>query len=285
MRIAVPRFSALALVAVGFVVATGVYAAWLQVGSLPGLETPYGRVLLLKLAAAAVAMGVGAVNLVDGGRSRPLLGGLRRRIGVEVALAVVVVGLTANLTGGAPPRGEPSVTIPQVAGSEGIELSFHDLPPGPNQAIVTLPPPGLHVGSVELALERLDATASALIPLGPLPGGVHGSQFVGDVLIPADSTWSATVLGHDLDHVEVFRARYTVEMGATALNVDRGPGLNLGTIIALVMLVTALAGIGFWLGGGTLPRAEPMMGRRALFIGSLAGLAVGGSLLLFAPLT
>lgn len=283
LRMAVPRFSALALVGVGFVVATGVYATWLQVGTLPGLQTPYGRVLIAKVAVAAVALGLGAVNLFDGGRNRPFAGGLRRRVGFEVGLAVVVVVLTANLTGGAPPRDLRLVPIPAVSGDDGVELALQDLPPGPNRALVTLPPPGLHVGTLVLDLERTDATSSAAIPLVNNPQGEHGYSFVGDVLLPANSQWSATVVGRDQDQVEVWRTRFTFIMGATALDVDRGVSLDLGLVVGLAMLVVALAGLGYWLGGGTLPWVDPSLGRRSLLVGAALGVAVAGCLLLFAP--
>ncbi|MCA9877768.1 MAG: copper resistance protein CopC/CopD, partial [Thermomicrobiales bacterium] len=49
LRVVIPRFSVLGLAAWGILWLSGLYAAWLQVGSLPALtETPYGRTLLLK---------------------------------------------------------------------------------------------------------------------------------------------------------------------------------------------------------------------------------------------
>jgi copper transport protein len=284
LRVAVPRFSALALVAIGFVVATGVYAAWLQVGALPELQTPYGRVLVTKVAVATVAMGLGAVNLLDGGRNRPFAGGLPRRVAFEVGLAGIVVLLTANLTGGAPPRDLRLVPIGAVSGDEGVELALQDLPPGPNRALVTLPAPGLHVGTLELDLERTDATSSAVIPLGNKPQAEHGYSFVGDLILPANSHWSATVVGHDQDQVEVWRTRFAFTMGPTALDVDRGLSLDLGLFVALVMLVVALAGLGYWLGGGTLPWVHRELGRRSLLVGAALGVLVAGCLLLFAPI-
>jgi copper transport protein len=289
LRAVVPRFSALALVAVGFVVATGVYATWLQVGSLPGLQTPYGRVLIAKIVAAAIAVGFGAINYFDGGRGRPIGSGLGRRVAAEVGLAVAVIVLTANLTGSAPPRGEPLVTVPPVAGADaldGLELAFQDLPPGPNRAVVTIPPPPLHVGTVELDLDRLDATGeSSRTVLGNDPQGPHGFRFSGPVILPASSQWSATVIGHDVDGVELWRGRFAFSMSTTGLDLEPGLKVNLGIIVAVAVLLVALAGIGYWIGGGGLPRTDAQVGRTALMVGAVLGLVLAAALLLWPPVT
>jgi copper transport protein len=62
---ALPRFSAVALVAWAVLALTGVYAAWLQVGNLPALtQTPYGQTLILKLLMLLPLLALGAFNLV-----------------------------------------------------------------------------------------------------------------------------------------------------------------------------------------------------------------------------
>jgi putative copper export protein len=56
-------FSKLALTAAAIVTLTGLYAAWVHVGSWSGLwSTPYGDVLVLKVCAIAVAVLLGGVN-------------------------------------------------------------------------------------------------------------------------------------------------------------------------------------------------------------------------------
>src|SRR5262249_56362349 len=58
------RFSVLGLGAVTTLPATGAYATWVQVASLPAfLGTGYGRWLLLKLGLFSILLGVAAVNL------------------------------------------------------------------------------------------------------------------------------------------------------------------------------------------------------------------------------
>ncbi|MBI4278822.1 MAG: copper resistance protein CopC [Armatimonadetes bacterium] len=77
----VPRFSNLAVASVAVLVATGAYAAWVNI---PGLEsvrtTAYGRALAIKIALLLPLLGIAAVNL---GVMRPRLATLARR-GVAV---------------------------------------------------------------------------------------------------------------------------------------------------------------------------------------------------------
>jgi hypothetical protein len=64
-RIATRRFSALGLVCVTVLIATGAYNAWTLVGALPPLfGTSYGQLLLIKLALLLPLIAVAAVNLL-----------------------------------------------------------------------------------------------------------------------------------------------------------------------------------------------------------------------------
>jgi copper transport protein len=105
----VRRFSAIALWSVAVIVVTGVVRSWLELGSLSAYwEGSYGRVLLTKVAVFAPLVGLGALNRrIVGPRleANRRIGGLariRRQIGFEVALGVLVVALTAWLVGLSP---------------------------------------------------------------------------------------------------------------------------------------------------------------------------------------
>lgn len=97
----VAAFSPLALACVGTLVATGVAAAWVQLPGMGALVTElYGRLLVLKVALALVAFGLGAVNwrrltprLPDPGASADL----RRSAAREVLVAQAVLLATALL--------------------------------------------------------------------------------------------------------------------------------------------------------------------------------------------
>jgi putative copper export protein len=103
----VNAFSPTALIFAGVTAATGVFAAWLHLGSLPALwESAYGRTLLVKLAVLSVVVGTGAYNWR---RVRPALGDvqgahrIRRSAGVELAVGVLVLAVTAILVATPPP--------------------------------------------------------------------------------------------------------------------------------------------------------------------------------------
>jgi copper transport protein len=283
-RRAVPRFSALALVSIGLVAVTGLYAAWLQVGDPAALSTDYGLVLLAKVGAVAAALTLGAVNYFDAGRDLSIAGGLKRRVGAELALAAVVVVLTANLTSGSPPAEVATVQVPASNEATALELAFQPGTPGPNRALASLPPPGLHVGTVELQLERLDAAGTSRVALRQDPAAPHGTRFIADgVLLPAGSRWSASVVTRDPDGVEIDRSRFAYALDADRIVIERGFRLDPGMLVAAVLLLGSLVGLGYRLGGGGLPRTEPNLGRLALLVGGASGLALGAALLLWGP--
>ncbi len=103
----VNAFSPAALVFAGLAVVTGVFAAWLHLGSLPALWTSgYGRTLLLKLGVVSLVALTGAYNWR---RVRPSLGTeeATRRLKVsattELVVAAVVIMITAVLVATPPP--------------------------------------------------------------------------------------------------------------------------------------------------------------------------------------
>lgn len=125
----VNAFSPTALLFAGTVVATGVFAAWLHLGTVPALwESRYGQVLLLKLAVLAVVFGTGAYNWL---RVKPALGDeaavepLRRSATLELIVGAVVLAVTAVLVATETPAGmapeEKPASASAVAGEAGSE--------------------------------------------------------------------------------------------------------------------------------------------------------------------
>ncbi|HET7275877.1 MAG TPA: CopD family protein [Longimicrobiaceae bacterium] len=101
-------FSPTALFFAGVVVSTGVFAAWLHLGTVPALwESAYGRTLLLKLAVLSIVFGTGAYNWL---KVKPSLGDeaaagrLRRSATLELGVGVVVLAITAVLVATSPPE-------------------------------------------------------------------------------------------------------------------------------------------------------------------------------------
>jgi copper resistance protein D len=105
------RFSRLALVCMSVLVGTGVYNAWVQVGSVPGLVgTSYGRWLGLKLGVLLPLLGLAAVNRFlikprlltaaatrPGASAPPIIRRLQRQVLAEVAFGGAILGVVAVL--------------------------------------------------------------------------------------------------------------------------------------------------------------------------------------------
>jgi putative copper resistance protein D len=109
-----PRFSTLSLCCVSVLVVSGIFNSWLLVGSVYALfTTPYGRLLLVKLASFAILVGFGARNrflvkakLQMASADPDLLAQLRRNVICEVWLGCAVVAIVACL-GVTPPAQHP----------------------------------------------------------------------------------------------------------------------------------------------------------------------------------
>ena len=111
----VNAFSPAALVFAGLVVATGVFASWIHLGSVPALwRTVYGQTLLVKLAVLSGVFATGAYNWL---RVRPALGDdvgtrrLRRSATFELAVGVAVLAVTAVLVATATPERVPEAVV------------------------------------------------------------------------------------------------------------------------------------------------------------------------------
>lgn len=103
----VTTFSKLALVCVAAILATGIVSAWLELRSLSALWTsPYGRVLMVKLALVALVAAAGAYNWRVATPRLATAGGvthIRTVMIVELLFAVLVLGATVLLTATPPP--------------------------------------------------------------------------------------------------------------------------------------------------------------------------------------
>lgn len=102
----VNAFSPTALAFAGTLMVTGLFAAWLHMGSIPALwESGYGRTLLVKLGVLSGVFATGAYNWL---KVRPALGDelgatrLRRSARVEIAIGALVFLVTAVLVATAP---------------------------------------------------------------------------------------------------------------------------------------------------------------------------------------
>ncbi len=142
----VARFSNFARVSVATLFITGLYAAWLQVGSIDALlNTPYGQALLIKLILIVPVIGLAFINLVythRGFESGDEKWGVRLRglLGVEIVLTVGILLAVGVMTSISPARvtlaeraANPPAPAPQpikdVSTVNGLLVQF-DVTPG-----------------------------------------------------------------------------------------------------------------------------------------------------------
>jgi putative copper resistance protein D len=106
--VAARRFSALALAAMGVILATGSWNAWNQVGSIASLlGTPYGHALLLKLGLGAAIIGIAGASRrwvlpalagVAEDVGRPAMRRLSTHVLMELTVGLVLLGVVAWMT-------------------------------------------------------------------------------------------------------------------------------------------------------------------------------------------
>jgi copper transport protein len=102
-----PIWSRWAFTAVGALIFAGVVQALIEVSSLNGLfNSTYGRLILVKVALAAIVIGVAAFSrkLVKDRAAEESPRGLRRVVLAELGITAVVLGVTAALVQISPPR-------------------------------------------------------------------------------------------------------------------------------------------------------------------------------------
>ena len=299
LQVAVPRFSALALGAIGLVGATGVYAAWVQTGTLLPLGTDYGRTLVIKTTVALVALAIGGLNFFDGGRMRSWLAGFPTRLKVEVAALAAVLFVSALLAT-TPPVAEATGVgiepVPDAFGEVAPNVAMQVAPgrPGVNRVTVTTSAAMAAVDGMELSLDRLDTGTTTLVPL--VLEGMEGMDHTGgmshsgattdadgtidwiadSIVLPAGSRWDTSVRVLSADGTELSRQRFAFGLSDAGVDEGQGPGLFFAvlTLAGLLAGAGALA-IGLGAGGVCLPRCEPLTSRVALLAGGAIAVSLG----------
>jgi copper transport protein len=219
LRRALVRFSTTALICVIVLVLTGLFASWRQVGfTIAGyFDTSYGNILLVKVGLVAVMVAIGAVSrsIVQKRRAAPLdapdsaiaaidertVGGLRRSVGAEVLIGIIVLAVTALLVQAQPARSAltPTLFAAEVKAGEGdnamlIDLTISPARVGPNQIhIYTLKP-----DQTNLTITKI--TADMALPgkgIDSLPVDLHRggpNHFLADAqLIPKSGKWKMAI--------------------------------------------------------------------------------------------
>jgi copper transport protein len=216
---AVVRFSSMALVAVGVIVVTGTFQAWLEVGSWEGLvQTGYGLSVTIKIALLAVMLALAAFNLliVRPGLARLAAAGsgsasaLARRFALairgEAALALVVLGVAAVLTGLSPAREELArrsdgdlqggpVDRQLNAGGLSARVQISPAALGINRLAVQLPQAdAARVERVQLTFTYLDAVFGSQPVVLPQSTSAPDTWETTSALLSQAGTWQAELL-------------------------------------------------------------------------------------------
>ena len=287
------RFSAVATVAVGLIVVTGTYSAWLQVLEPSRLwSTDYGVLLLVKLALVAPLLALGGVNL---GWTRPRLAvagavgararkALRTLVVGEIVLAGAVLVVVGFLTEREPARqvsGDVPLAVEGAATSGDASVRVRVVPgrPGPNRLEIEVAPlqGELADTDVELQLRYLDTDLGTTVER-PVRNedGVFAVETDAFTLA---GVWQVLAI---VRQPGAFDARVPVrlEIGSpTAVGVA-----EVDTAAAARLWGLALAGMGFVLAAATLARQgwAPLVRR----VGTGAGFAailLGAGLLIIGP--
>ena len=193
---AVPRFSNMAVVSVAALLIAGVINGYLQVRTWSALwETRYGLLLLAKIALVIPLLGLGAYNnryavpRLKAGIASVLE---RRRFltvaGVELAIMVAVVAVTAVLVNAEPARTEAMMEgMAMEDGATGTEAGDHeafesDVDLGEMMAHVVVEPAMPGENSIHLTFEHADAEELTEVSLAAsLP-----SEDIGPLNFPAE---------------------------------------------------------------------------------------------------
>lgn len=141
------RFSAVALLCVTILVATGIYNAYALVGTVNGLtQTTFGRTLVIKLSLFAILFALGGINLllisprIDHAHdawARWLGRTVRIEIGAGAALLLMVSVLTAS----APPlavREAQQASGVHIAHVSGVDVKLWVVPTAPGNNVFTV---------------------------------------------------------------------------------------------------------------------------------------------------
>ena len=195
-----PRFSRLATFSMPVAVLTGAaLGVRLSGGPASILDTDYGRLLLGKIVLVLVVVALGARarrRLVIGGNGTAVggNGGVRRIVGIESAVVVVVLGLTAALVGASPEPAtsfKPSYGVNLAQGEVLVDFQVQPASVGTVELHALFTVPGGTVNPVQ------DVTVALSLPEADIPNipvtmiELGPNHWSGVVKIPYAGLWRA----------------------------------------------------------------------------------------------
>jgi copper transport protein len=215
--VSVPRFSLLATITVPLLGAAGIVSAYSQVGAWRGLwQTTYGVLILAKIGLVLPLLALGAFNnrvSVPALRSGAAVPAIRARfiraVGIELALLVAVLGVTAALVDEAPAKS----VLTQRRPAHGSALTA-TRSAGPFKALVTLRPGTVGPNTVEMTV----TSGSRDLPIGEVDLAavppLTGAKAVKLNVVQVSSTRFRTV-GAPLRRPGTWELEITIRTGLT----------------------------------------------------------------------
>ncbi len=230
----IAQFSNVARVAVAVIILTGLYAASLQVGSLDALLTTlYGQLLLVKLVLIVPLVGIAAFNLIVTRRGLRAGGDvwtqrLRRLVGVELALALLVLLAVAGMTAIAPAHSvvaqrqaaaqasaqmatqaaAPAQTVTEVGAQLALEMSPLATIQSPQQAASPVVPPAQPI----MDMQTVDELH---VMLTITPGRVGENEFLVDLSTPTgEPVTDVSLIRLRFDHQDLGQSELRIEPAA-----------------------------------------------------------------------
>jgi copper transport protein len=285
LQVAISRFSVLGLAAWGILLLSGLYSAWLHVGSLEALsQTPYGQSLLLKGTLLVPVLALAAVHLLLGWRgaasARP--GRVAVTFALEALLIVAVLLVVGRLIGQPPARevlvartptqlqvpvvfatneGERTGQLAIVPGAAGINTFTLDLAGAPlpvdAEGIVRFALQAANIGQQELRLPRV----------APNRFAAEGSE------LALAGEWEVTTIVRAIGAFSWWSVA-TVTVGETpppAAVVNPAPSFGPAGIAGMIAVAIGLAALAV----AVASRGTAESGRAGAPVAGVAALAIG----------
>ena len=227
----IPRFSALAISSVGLVGLTGLYSAFLRVGSLDALtSTLYGQVLIVKTILFLPMLMLGAINLFNTsptmrraaeqeGGDGALVHHFRNLVSTEVGFAVFLL-LTVGLFTAIPPARPiaTETTIRQTAQADDLDIQI-EIDPGKvgiNTFNVNITSDGVSVSGAREVTLRFTPTGVDLPPsqitLDEMGEGIYSTE---GAFLSLPDTWRIQAAVRREGTFDAF-ANFNIPVGTTA---------------------------------------------------------------------
>ncbi len=251
--LAVTRFSVMAIISVGVIGVTGLYAAYLRVGTLDAFDTTiYGHVLFIKQGFVAALLLLAAVNLffisprlnrdrLGNASNVPLVMHLEKIVQGEVILACLLLLLVSVLTYLPPAKITPpstDLTGSSTADDLQIDLTISPGYVGQNTFTVNVTSNGQPVTSVKEALLRFTASQGNIPPSDvQLIGQGDGTYVTKGSYLSLPSNWQVqAIVRRDNKFDEYANFNFTVN-NPGANNQDAATPRFAGGLTVLVGLL------------------------------------------------